>query len=90
LKFLNINNKIKLNFKNSFFLYDFLLKDLNYPLYLFFKKNIKSRKIFLKKINGSFKNIKNDSSKRDKNTTIINKFFNVSLKNGNKLNLNKN
>ena len=75
----------------DFILYDFFFKNSKtYFLYFFLKKNVKSRKIFIKKINGKFRNIKNDSYRRDKNIDISNRFINVSLKNGKKLNFLKN
>jgi hypothetical protein len=94
LKFLNFRNKINFNKKCENELFNFLINDTilkkhnkKYFYYSFFKKNIEYRKIFRKGINGRIRNIKNDSYKKDKNNTIINKFFNVSMENGNKLNL---
>lgn len=69
---LNINFK---NWENENF----------YNYFSFFKKSIKSRKIFRKAINGRRRNQKNDSFKRDKNSTIVEQFFNVSMKDGKKL-----
>jgi hypothetical protein len=96
LKFLNLNKNNSNKNSNviviDFFLYNFYLTNFdNYtPVYFFLKKNIKSRKIFLRKINNKDRNIKDDSNKRDKNINVSLKFFNASLKNGNKLNFLKN
>ena len=66
------------NFKNQESIYF-------YNYFSFLKKNIKSRKIFRKAVNGRRRNQKNDSLKRDRNSTIVEQFFNVSMKSGNKL-----
>jgi hypothetical protein len=93
LKFLNLNyfNK-NLSSDNSLYkslTYDFNFKNHKYnhfySYYSFFKNNIKSRKIYRKAINGRRRNQKNDSFKRDKNSTIVEQFFNVSMKDGKKL-----
>jgi hypothetical protein len=100
LKFLNLDNKNKKKFVKyncvifDYFNYDFFFKNYEnyyyYNYYSFLKKNIKSRKVFKRAINGRPRNEKNDSFKRDKNLDIIGKFFSVSMKSGNKLNLIKN
>jgi len=93
LKFLNLNYKNNFLFNDSN-LYEFLVCDINlknqeylyfYSYFSFLKKNIRSRKIFKKAINGRRRNQKNDSFKRDKNSTIVEQFFNVSMKDGKKL-----
>ena len=94
LKFLNLNY-VNRNFpKFDINLYEFLMYNTNfknqesiyfYNYFSFLKKNIKSRKIFRKAVNGRRRNQKNDSLKRDRNSTIVEQFFNVSMKSGKKL-----
>ena len=87
MKFLNFCNDIKIfnnlsvNESNSIL----FLKKYDMMHFSFFKKHLKTRKIFLKTFNNKLKNDKKDSVRRDKNNTLIEHFLNVSIKGGNKL-----
>ena len=97
MKFLNLNSKKNVRYVKyncavfDYFNYDFFYKNYEnyyyYNYYSYFKKNVKSRKVLKKAVNGRPRNDKNDSFKRDKNINIIGKFFNVSVRDGNKFNL---
>lgn len=94
MKFLNLNINNKNFISNNYSLYEFFFYDINlkewknldyYNYYSFAKKNMKSRKVFRRAVNGRRRNQKNDSIKRDRNSTIVEQFFNVSMKSGKKL-----
>jgi hypothetical protein len=81
---INFINKINLDLESNS---SILIKKYDMSFYSFLKKQVKTRKIFIKMINGKPKNNKKDSIKRDKNNTLIDHFLKISMKTGDKFTL---
>lgn len=73
-----------LNFKNCFYQSLDINYDFYYTNFCFYKYNRLNKNIFIKNINKKIKNFKEKSFNRDKNITILKKYYNISVYNGKK------
>ena len=73
-----------LNFKNCFYKSFHFNYDFYYFNFCFYKYNKLNKNIFIKNINKKLKNFKDKSFNRDKNLSILKKYYNISVYNGKK------
>jgi hypothetical protein len=73
-----------LNFKNCFYQSFDINYDFYYINFCFYKYNKLNKNVFIKNINKKIKNFKEKSFNRDKNVSILKKYYNISVYNGKK------
>ena len=73
-----------LNLKNCFYKSFYVNYDFYYFNFCFYKYTKLNKNIFIKNINKKIKNFKEKSFNRDKNLSILKKYYNISVYNGKK------
>jgi len=73
-----------LNFRNCFYQSNIINYDFYYNDFCFYKYNKLNKNVFIRNINKKIKNFKDKSFNRDKNVSILKKYYNISVYNGKK------